>query len=312
VEIDASSLELSPAQRRVLERLIGGGPRPAFPVDLADRLRDRIAAGLAGMALPEGLWLGKAGLNDRDRCEGLFAARLGGELPPFEHSPRSAIGSLLHRAIEVDVGAREEHDPHAVALRAAERLAEADPGFAGYWRELPALEQDELVAEAARRLALFRGSFPPLRALRRELAPVAELPLRAELLGGALTLSGRVDLVLGRPDGPRATRLAIDLKSGGAYPEYPEDMRFYALLLTLRFGVPPYRVASVFLESGEWQAEDVTEATLLHAADRVVRAARAAAAILSGTGAELRPGPHCGWCPRRPGCPAPLGAAGPT
>jgi len=52
------------------------------------------------------------------------------------------------------------------------------------------------------------------------------------------------------PDGYPATAApwghltAIDLKTGGAYPEYPEDMRFYALLLTLRFGVPPYRAAA--------------------------------------------------------------------
>ena len=36
-------------------------------------------------------------------------------------------------------------------------------------------------------------------------------------------------------------------------------MRFYALVMTLRFGVPPYRAASLFLESGTWQSEDVTE-----------------------------------------------------
>ena len=48
------------------------------------------------------------------------------------------------------------------------------------------------------------------------------------------------------------------------------ELASYALLLTLRFGVPPYRVASFFLESGTWQAEDVTEQTLVHAADRVI------------------------------------------
>ena len=45
-------------------------------------------------------------------------------------------------------------------------------------------------------------------------------------------------------------------------------MRFYALLMTLRFGVPPYRVASLFLDSGEWQAEEVAEETLFHRRSR--------------------------------------------
>ena len=127
--------------------------------------------------------------------------------------------------------------------------------------------------EVVRKVTLFQGSFPPLRELRREMAPITELPVKAQLLGGALTLSGKIDLVLGVPDRlepSRATRLAVDLKTGGAWPEHAEDMRFYALLMTLRFGVPPYRVASLFLDSGEWQAEEVAEETLFHAADRVV------------------------------------------
>jgi putative RecB family exonuclease len=81
-------------------------------------------------------------------------------------------------------------------------------------------------------------------------------------------------------------------------------MRFYALLMTLRFGVPPYRVATLFLDSGEWQAEDVTEAVLQRAADRVVQTAGAAARLEAGGAAQLRPGSHCAWCPRRAVCPA--------
>jgi hypothetical protein len=157
-----------------------------------------------------------------------------------------------------------------------------------------------------RRVTLFQGSFPPLKPLRRELSPVSELRVRAELLGGDLVLSGQIDLVLGQPDRlepNRATRLVVDLKTGSAYPEFAEDMRFYALVMTLRFGVPPYRAASLFLESGTWQAEDVTEEILVHAADRAVAAARAAAALTNGRTPELTPGIYCSWCPRAAVCP---------
>jgi hypothetical protein len=102
----------------------------------------------------------------------------------------------------------------------------------------------------------------------------------------------------------RGTRLAIDLKTGSAYPNYVEDNRFYALLLTLRFGVPPYRVASLFLEGGTWQAEDIHEELLFHAADRVIEAARAAHALQAGRDAALNPGPWCRWCPRAATCPS--------
>ena len=77
--------------------------------------------------------------------------------------------------------------------------------------------------EVVRRVTLFQASFPPLKPLRRELTPITEIRVRAELLGGDLVLSGQIDLVLGTPDKlepMRATRLAIDLKTGGAYPEY--------------------------------------------------------------------------------------------
>src|SRR5205823_4093852 len=132
--------------------------------------------------------------------------------------------------------------------------------FAEFWRQRTVTEQDELLMETVRRLSLFRATFPPLRELRKELAPVSELAVRTEVLGGAIVLSGRIDLLLGLPDPTRpgvASRLVIDLKSGEARREYPEDMRFYSLLMALRFGVPPYRAASLFLESGEWQSEEV-------------------------------------------------------
>jgi hypothetical protein len=147
--------------------------------------------------------------------------------------------------------------------------------------------------------------------MRRELAPSTEWHVRVELLGGALVLSGQLDLVLGASSAAepnRATRLAIDLKTGRAWPEHAEDMRFYALLLSLRFGVPPYRVATLYLDSGEWQAEDVTARVLDRAAERVVEAVRAASASEGGRPLPLRPGPYCTWCPRSATCPSALEA----
>jgi hypothetical protein len=120
-------------------------------------------------------------------------------------------------------------------------------------------------------------------------------------------VSGKVDLVVGRPDRMqpmRAQRLLIDLKTGGAYPEHAEDNRAYALLHTLRFGVPPYRVASFFLEGGTWQVEDVHEELLFHAAERVIAAARSAASLRAGREPTLTPGRWCAWCPRLDVCPS--------
>jgi hypothetical protein len=299
-------MELTDPQRRTLEQLIGTGERPMFPSDLAQRLRDRIEEAARGLDLRDSLWLGKERLHDHGRCEGLLQSHLLGEAPPFEHSPVSAGGVLAHKVVEVDMASRDLLDPQSAADVAATRLADREDRFREHWTGLAAHEQDEVLMEAARRVTLMRGSFPPIRELRRSLAPVSELRARAELLGGDIVLSGQIDLVLGLADPmepSRATRLTIDFKTGAARPEHVEDNRFYALLLTLRFGVPPYRVASFFLESGTWQAEDVSEQTLMHAADRVVAAARSAAALLNGREATLAPGPWCGWCPRAATCP---------
>jgi hypothetical protein len=299
-------MQLTDPQRQTLQRLIGTGDRPVFPADLAQRLRDRIEEAVRSLDLPEPLWLGKEKLNDLGRCEGTFLSRLAGEAPPFEHGRASATGVLQHRAIEVVVGAREPLDPHTAAELAASRTIDKEERFAEFWRGLAAPDRDDILMEVVRRTLLFEGSFPPLRELRRELSPATELPIRAELLGGALVVSGKLDLLLGVPDRlepMRATRIAIDLKTGSAYPQYAEDNRLYALVLALRFGVPPFRVASFFLEGGTWQAEDVTEDILFHAADRVIDAARSAASMRSGRDPALSPGPWCAWCPRAQVCP---------
>ncbi len=298
--------ELTPAQRRTLEGLIGAGERPRFRKDVVPRVRARIEEAVRAAELPEPLWLGKSSLSDLDRCPGLFDAARSGERAPFAYTERFAVGRLLHKAIELEVAGRVERDPHALAEAAAERLLE-DDAFAAYWMDLDELGRDELLMEAVKTLELFRSTMPPLRRMRRELAPCTEWPVRVELAGGALVLSGTLDLVLGASqdgDASRASRLAIDLKTGNPWPEHAEEMRFYALLLALRFGVPPYRVATLYLDSGEWQAEDVDGRVLDRAADRVIAAVRAEAALRSGETLALRPGPYCAWCPRAEGCPA--------
>jgi PD-(D/E)XK nuclease superfamily len=300
-----TTIELTPAQRRTLDGLIGLGRTPSFATEVVQRIRDRIEETVRAAELREPLWLGKSNLNDLDRCGGLFEAVRAGEREPFAFSARFAAGKLAHNAIELEVAGREERDPLVLIEAAVERLLEED-AFQTYWESLDPIRRDEGVMEGTKILELFRSTMPPLRSMRRQLAPSTEWHVRAVLLGGELVLTGALDLVLGSgsEDGPgRASRLAIDLKTGKAWPEHAEDMRFYALLLALRFGVPPYRVATMYLDSGEWQAEDVDARVLERASDRVISAVRAAAATQAGRPPELRPGPYCTWCPRAHTCP---------
>jgi hypothetical protein len=75
------------------------------------------------------------------------------------------------------------------------------------------------------------------------------------------------------------------------------DLRFYALIDTIRIGTPPRMLATSYLDSGRLWTEDVTT-DLLHATvDRVVDAAgRIATLEAEERDPVKRPGVPCRWC----------------
>jgi CRISPR/Cas system-associated exonuclease Cas4 (RecB family) len=128
--------------------------------------------------------------------------------------------------------------------------------------------------------------------------------VRIDLFDGRIVLQGRVDLTLGHARGTTARKVLIDLKTGGFAPGHAEDLRFYALLETLRIGTPPIRLATYYLDSGRPHAERVTLDTLHSAVRRTVDGAvRLAGLIDHGQPPVRRPGPSCRWCPLQDGCP---------
>jgi PD-(D/E)XK nuclease superfamily len=298
-------MALTPLQELTLADLMASGlDRPRFDPDLARELRDdlesRLGPALSGRGPP--LWVTKARLVDiHQRCEGLFLANVLDEAP-FSYSRQLAEGRLVHKAVEIavysDIGEVE------LVERAVGRIREREPEFGRYLDLLGEVERAEIAGEAVRQLAWFRSVFPPLE---RSWNPVVEWGVRAELLGGRVILSARPDLVLGgvdRADPFRARRLVLELKGGQERPEQDDDVRFYALVLALRHGVPPFRVATVNLQSGTWRAQDVTPDLLASAARRVADGCLRAAALLGGTDPALRGGAWCTWCPRSPTCPS--------
>jgi hypothetical protein len=293
-------VKLTPAQRRTLDELIRPGRAPPGNEDVEavlQRLEEELREECPRLRRERPLRLSKRRLSAHDACPGWFQSELAEEGGAFAHGPATAVGSLTHRAIQLDIACERGEDVRTVVERAALRLSEQDPGFGRYWRELDRLDRAEHLALAAARLALFRTMFPPLE---RSWQLVPEQFLAASLARRAVVLSGRVDLMLGR--GPH---LLIDFKTGEARSGYAEDMRFYALVVALGFGVAPYRVATVFCESMEWQSEEVTAEVLEWEAAPVIRAARSAALLSkNGQTPALTPGPHCRRCPRALRCPS--------
>lgn len=90
------------------------------------------------------------------------------------------------------------------------------------------------------------------------------------LAGGAVTLIGIIDLIVGAPSAGRASVGLVEVKSGRPREEDRDDLRFYALLETLRSGAPPFRLATFYTRSGQVSTEDVADELLIDAVRRVL------------------------------------------
>ena len=110
-------------------------------------------------------------------------------------------------------------------------------------------------------------------------------------------LSGKVDLTLGSAGGNTAGKVIVDFKTGKFSPSHREDLRFYALLDTIRIGVPPRLVASYYLDQGEFSPEeinlDVLESTIARVSNGITRLAELNLKIRPPS---TQPGPPCRWC----------------
>jgi hypothetical protein len=293
---------LSPAQQDVLE-VLGARPheRPEFDPRLRTELRDELQERLAPVAarVPDGesLWISKHLLSSVHGCEGLFRAQ---DTEEFAWTPATARGVVSHKAIELSVSWRGDPAPGELVDEAIARLIGGNDNVGGYLEGLGEGERAELHGEAVERVAKFTECFPPLEARWR---PVAESRLRTDLCDDRVVLSGKVDLTVGRAEGLRAGKVLVDLKTGGFAPSHRDDLRFYALIETLRLGVPPRLLTSYYLDSGRLQDEVVTEAVLSTAVERVVHGAQLAIELRhDGRDPVLRPGAPCRWCPQREAC----------
>jgi hypothetical protein len=301
-----STSALNPAQDEVVRGLMAlGEERPAYDPDLALRLRRLLDDGLAPAvarlhAAGASVTVFKHALTNVLQCEGMASAS---HERGFSWSPSSARGTIAHKAIELSVFSADHPSPMELIDRAVSRLVDgADPwGPGAYLAQAGEGELAELRAEANDRVVKFLECFPPLK---RQWRPTLESRARVDLHGGAVVLKGKVDLSLGRRDGgDRAKVLIVDFKSGGPHRGHVDDLRFYALLDTLRSGVPPFRVATYYLDAARWQHEDIDGDVLEAAVHRTIAGATKLVDLATtGRPPKLSPGSACAFCPARDGC----------
>lgn len=294
---DGEDPGLTPTQAEVLARLgASRDERPTFPPDLGPRLRSDLEDAIADLAAEidptDPLRPTKHSLMTVHGCERRHLAEAA---EPFEWRPPMARGTVVHKAIELSLHHRGDPSPLALVDAALERLEETDSSLAGWLATCSEVERAELRALANEQVVAFFECFPPLR---RSWSPVTEYRWRLDLLDGRVSISGRPDLVIGRNEGTTAGKVVVDFKTGARSVAHTDDLRLYALLETLRTGVPPRLTATLYLDSGTVQTEAITERVLHAAVARTADGIRKLHELSVGTRAPVtRPTPTCRWCP---------------
>jgi len=288
----------------VLEVLRGDPTsRPAPDPALVAAARSHLEAAAAAWAeaVPAGVVVRvtKDAVASVRRCEARHVAELAGRQDGNGQVVPAMVRGRLVDALfrQVATIGWVSDDPVADALAGCAAEGEPEDGSLGALAEL---EQLQVRAEVTAASGALVAAWPPLpagaglRTQERVLVPLA---------GGRVVLSGRPDLTIGRPTRRRAGVLVVEAKSGRFRPAHLEELRFYALLETLRWGVAPFRAVVWSLGDGRLEAIDV-DANLvwsetLRVADAITRLTRLAAEEAPRPSAN----PLCPSCPLLAGCP---------
>jgi CRISPR/Cas system-associated exonuclease Cas4 (RecB family) len=284
---------LTPVQLKTLETLRRSSQPVMFdPDQLADISADMRAAldEFAERLEPnQQLWVNKHSIATVLDCEEFHL------LPDdFEWKPATAKGQVAHRAIQLTLSWRGDVNPTDLVDEAMARLADEERGIGQWIANLSPADEADLRGQSVERVTKFLESFPPLD---KRSNPMTESSVRWPN-DGPIVLSGKVDLVMGRPRGAESSKVIIDLKTGRPSVRHRQDLGFYALLETLAKSVPPRKVATFYLDASEAQVEDVSERLLRTAMRRTLDGIHAIVELeAEGRPPIRRPGVTCRWCP---------------
>ncbi len=288
---------LTPTQERILGQLRREPTPLVFDPEaiaaLAARAReafDDLSVRLEG----ERLFVGKSMLSSIHGCEARY---LGPD--DFVWTPASARGFVAHKAIELRTNWRGEPTPAELVDDAIARLSEQENTKGDWLAGLSDGDLAELRGYALERVTRFVQDFPPLD-LRAE--PILEATTRWSATT-CITLGGKTDLVLGKPEGRISKRLIVDFKTGYRSHHHRADLQFYALVETFARQVPPRKLVTYYLDEAQVEVEDVTLPMLDAALDRTIAGVeRHVELTVERRPPVLRPSGACRWCPLRTTC----------
>jgi hypothetical protein len=293
------------AGRALLERLrVTGRPRPPADPELARRLRAAIegGAGIAdhASAADSPLVVTKSRLSRVLACEAHHLVTESHDRAPTAALACGALIDVLFRQL-VTVGAfGDPFEDGLAGLGVDDRQQE----LLAWIDRMPAADRVELRAEVERQAGDLLRRWPKLDA---RWLPRTQEPIRAGLAGGAVELSGRVDLAIGPVAEEWASVALVEVTSGVRRPEHRSDRHFYALIETLRSPAPPFLVATYYTRTGELDTDPVTEELLAVAAARTAVGVRSLWQLAHGATPERSSGDQCGRCDALATCAPDLG-----
>lgn len=286
-----------PIARGSLADVLASPPAAAHDAVL-DEVRDGLehaaadAVAIGSWAAGDPLRLAKGNVTWLIRCPRRALAAEG---------PGALLGDDLVLGLVVDAAAKlaalGARRPITFDAAVAYLTAQGEPAVADHLADLGP-SAGALRREGEGRVRAITGSWP---AIEPGWWPRVEEPVRARLAGGAVTVTGRLDVLLGGPPTDRPG-VVVEVKGGRWYDGMRADGHLYALLVGLRDGMVPAAVVTVVAD-GTTHVEAIRPALVRHAGERLELALRAAAPLAAGEPPEARPGTHCGHCPARPDCP---------
>jgi hypothetical protein len=228
-------------------------------------------------------------------CEAHYVATEFGERTP---TPAMACGAMIDVLFRQLVCVGSIGDPMADGL-AALSVDDHQRGLLSWIEQLPPRDREGLRAEVERQAEGLQLRWP---ALEPGWLPRTHEAIRAQLAGGSVELSARVDLVIGRPAEDEASVAVVEIKSGARRPGHRVDLHFYALVEAVRSWAPPFVVATYYTRTGELDVDPVTDELLVEAARRTLIGARALRRVADGIEPVRSAGTLCGWCAVLPEC----------
>jgi hypothetical protein len=283
---------------------VTGRPRPTADPELANRLQWGIEQGLAA----DGGRLDRPGggpvprlVVTKDRLTGALACEAHHVSTEFgDRAPTAAMacGALVDALFRQFVTVGSLGDPFTDGL-AALAVDDHQRCLVSWIETMPVAERQALRAEVERQAAGLARRWPRLEPTW---LPRTQVAMRARLAGGAVELSARADLAVGRPTEHEASVAIVEVKSGVRRSAHRSDVHFYALVETLRHRVPPFVVATYYTRTGELDVDPVSEELLVAAARRTGAGVGALWDLAHGSEPRRMPGGLCGTCVALPEC----------